>query len=266
MPRWNSQQYLQFQAERTQPAVDLAGRIALLNPGAVLDVGCGPGNSTQVLAERFPKARILGVDSSEEMLQTARESYPALSFRRCDASNDLPELGETFDVVFSNACLQWVPDHPKVFRQMMELLNPGGVLAVQVPMNDQEPIHQILSQTAQSTRWREKIASPRIFYTLSQEEYFNLLGSMTEDFTLWQTTYLHRMPSHQAIMEWYKGTGMRPYLQALPAAERPAFEQDVYRQVEQAYPIQSNGEIIFRFPRFFMLAVKQPDTKTQIAR
>ena len=132
MAQWNSQQYLKFEKERTQPAIDLAARIPLEHPQAVLDIGCGPGNSTHVLAQRFPEANILGVDQSLPMLEQAARQYPDLSFRQLDAHTELPTLGQRFDVVFSNACIQWVPDHPRLLREMMALLRPGGVLAVQV--------------------------------------------------------------------------------------------------------------------------------------
>ena len=135
MGSWNAGDYLKFGTERTQPAVDLAGRIGLSSPASVLDVGCGPGNSTQVLQARFPEAEIIGIDSSEEMLQAARENLPGLEFLSCDVSCELSALNRRFDVVFSNACIQWVPDHPALLKNLMGLLNPGGVLAVQTPMN-----------------------------------------------------------------------------------------------------------------------------------
>ena len=165
MGSWNAGDYLKFGTERTQPAVELAGRFGLLSPASVLDVGCGPGNSTQVLQARFPEAEIIGIDSSEEMLQAARENLPGLEFLRCDVSCELSALNRRFDVVFSNACIQWVPDHPALLKNLMGLLNPGGVLAVQTPMNYEEPIHQIIGRTAQSERWREKIKEPGSFTT-----------------------------------------------------------------------------------------------------
>ena len=134
--QWDSAAYLRFKAERTQPSIDLVKRIDLEQPRKLLDVGCGPGNSTQVLADAFPNAlRIIGIDSSPEMIEAAKDDHPDMEFRICDALN-LPSLGEDgFDVVFSNACIQWVPDHPRLIRDMLALLRPGGMLAVQVPMN-----------------------------------------------------------------------------------------------------------------------------------
>lgn len=158
--QWDSAAYLRFKAERTQPSIDLVKRIDLEQPRKLLDVGCGPGNSTQVLADAFPNAlRIIGIDSSPEMIEAAKDDHPDMEFRICDALN-LPSLGEAwFDVVFSNACIQWVPDHPRLIRDMLALLRPGGMLAVQVPMNYQEPIHRIIGELAASDEWRAELAS-----------------------------------------------------------------------------------------------------------
>ena len=255
MPEWNPEQYLKFRTERTQPAVDLISRIPLDSPADVLDVGCGPGNSTVELFKRFPNANILGIDSSERMIETAAAQYPQMRFAVCDAEHELPSIGRRFDVVFSNACIQWVPEHRKLSPALMDLLRPGGILAVQTPMNYEEPIHQIISRTVASQEWSSKLSSSRIFYNLTPAEYFDLLSEITEDFSLWSTTYYHMMPSHEAIMEWYRATGLRPYLDALKTeTERNAFEQQIFLQVQKEYPRQQSGKIIFRFPRFFFLA------------
>lgn len=256
MTDWNAAQYLKFSGERTRPSIDLARRISLQSPQRILDIGCGPGNSTKVLADQFPAAYILGIDNSQNMIDTAKAAYPQLDFQQCDAHTSLACLDGPFDIVFSNACIQWIPDHPRLLREMMALLQPGGVLAVQVPMNSQEPIHQILSRLAASARWAPKLGTPRIFYTLTQSQYFDLLSEIAADFTLWQTTYFHRLDSHKDILEWYRSTGLRPYLQALSPADGTAFEQEIYSALTEAYPTQKNGEIIFRFPRFFFIAEK----------
>lgn len=254
MPQWNSEQYLKFKTERTQPAIDLAARIARSGPLSVLDVGCGPGNSTAVLRERFPQAQILGIDSSENMVQAAKESCPDCDFLLCAVPDGLAAWKRRFDVIFSNACLQWVPNHKQLIPQLMDCLKPGGLLAVQTPMNYEEPIHQIIGRISVSERWKSRFLNPRIFYNLRQEAYFNLLSGCASDFTLWQTTYFHRLSSHEAILDWYRGTGLRPYLEVLSEAEKKEFESDILKELVPAYPVQENGQIIFRFPRFFFLA------------
>lgn len=257
MTEWNSTQYLKFKAERTQPAIDLANRLIALNPRKIVDLGCGPGNSTQVLAERFDNAYILGVDNSQNMIETARKNCPALDFRLCDIRTELSQLDHDFDIVFSNACIQWVPDHPHLIPQMMGLLKEGGVLAVQVPMNFQEPIHRIIQQVAASEKWNRFFQEERIFYTLSPGEYYDVLSESTDEFSIWETIYYHTMKSWQDILEWYRSTGLRPYLAALPEDLREDFEADILRLLIEAYPMQKNRTILFRFPRFFFTAVRR---------
>ncbi|WP_419173522.1 methyltransferase domain-containing protein [Victivallis lenta] len=257
MAEWDSEQYLKFEAERTQPAVDLANRIELTAPERILDLGCGPGNSTGVLARRFPGAHILGVDNSENMIATAQRDYPELEFRLFDATGPLSELGGSFDVVYSNACIQWVPDHPALLRRMMDILAPGGVMAVQIPNNFDAPVHRIIREVVAGPEWKPQFPSPRIFHSLPPDDYFDLLAELSDHFHLWQTTYFQRMPSHRALLEWYRGTGLRPYLAALDDVKRPLFEAEILRRIAERYPVRRNGEIIFHFPRLFFTAVRK---------
>lgn len=257
MPEWNSNQYLKFKRERTQPCKDLISRLDLSDAKSVLDIGCGPGNSTAELRRKNGSAYILGIDSSADMITKASQLYDNIDFRLCDASSALGSL-QKFDVVFSNACLQWIPDHRKFIPEMFSQLNANGIMAVQIPVNYDEPIHKIISQLAESPAYKEKLGGQtRVFYTLKAEEYYDILSKLTAEFDMWKTIYHHKMKSHSDIIEWYKGTGLRPYLQALPTDEdRAKFEADVYAMVKQAYPVQKNGDVIFRFPRLFFTAKK----------
>lgn len=250
MPDWDSAQYLKFKRERTQPSIDLINRIDLEAPADIIDIGCGPGNSTERLKRRYPNARITGADNSPDMIATAISEYPEMEFIICDASKELSDIGRKFDIVFSNACIQWIPDHEALIPMMMELLKPGGVLAVQVPVNYNEPIHKI-------KRWSKKIPVRRIFYNLTPPDYFDIISRCTDDFNMWETIYCHRMKSHEDIMDWYRGAGLRPYLGVLSANDGAEFESDILNELKEAYPIRENGEIIFRFPRLFFTAVKQ---------
>ncbi len=256
MNNWSSAQYLKFKNERTQPSVDLAKRIELENPEKIIDIGCGPGNSTNVLKNLFPKAYILGIDNSKNMIENARENYPDLEFKVCDAEKELGNFENDFDIVFSNACIQWIPNHSVLLENMFSLLKKGGVMAIQTPMNYEEPIHKIIEETVTEASWQNKFITPRIFYNLKPEEYYDLLSDLASDFTLWTTSYFHKMKSHNDIMEWYKGTGLRPYLNQLSDNDRTKFEKCIYNKVISAYPKQKNGDVIFEFPRFFMIAVK----------
>lgn len=257
MTDWNAAQYLKYEKERTQPAADLANRIGQGSVRKAIDVGCGPGNSTAVLRKRFPKARLLGVDSSEDMLAKAREAVPDAEFLVLDASSEDWGLENDYDLVFSNACIQWIPDHPKLLRRMMRLLKKGGTLAVQVPVNQDQPIHRLIVELAGSEKWRGVFRDPRVFFTLSADKYFDLLAGLSDDFELWSTVYCHRMKSHADILEWYKGTGLRPYLSVLGPREKEEFLSDVLAEIQKRYPVRKNGEVIFRFPRLFFTAVKQ---------
>jgi len=253
---WDSGQYLKFEKERTQPAVDLARKIQVKAPKKIVDIGCGPGNSTAVLREQFPDSYLLGVDNSPQMVASAKEKYPDLDFSICDISQDLCEMDTDFDIVFSNACIQWVPDHPKVIKSLMGLLKKGGVLAIQIPVTFDEPIHQSLAEISTNEKWGASFHNPRNFYTLQEGEYYDVLSSLTPDFSIWKTIYFHKMQSHQGMIEWYRGTGLRPYLSALPDDKKADFEKDIYEELVRKYPVQENGDIIFRFPRLFFTAVK----------
>ena len=254
MGDWNSAQYLMFENERTQPAIDLVNRICIDDPKKIIDIGCGPGNSTQALAQRFPNAYILGVDNSSNMIETAKRDYPNLDFKTCDVGKDLSLIDNDFDVVFSNACIQWIPNHNQLLKNMIGLLKPDGILAVQTPMNYEEPIHKIIKAVSTSKKWKLEFASPRTLNNLTQSEYFDLLSEISSEFSMWETIYCHKLKSHKDIMEWYRGTGLRPYLDVLVDEKKKVFEQDIFDKVIKEYPIQKSGNIIFRFPRLFFIA------------
>ena len=255
MADWSSTQYLKFQKERTQPSIDLVCRIPIDRPEKIIDIGCGPGNSTRVLAKRFPHAQVVGVDCSANMLEKARQDNPDLTFMFCDASTDLKGFARDFDVVFSNACIQWVSNHPKLLGEMMTLLRPGGVLAVQTPFNRNAPIIREIHSAASSDRWKNWLGTVSPFHNMTPEEYFDLLSDIAVDFSLWETVYYHRLPSPKASIEWYRSTGLRPYLDALPdETHRDAFEKEILERITPLYPPQKNKEIIFRFNRLFFLA------------
>lgn len=254
MQDWDSRQYLKFERERTQPAVDLANRVSVLNPKKIVDIGCGPGNSTQVLAQKYPDARIVGADNSPGMIETAKKEHPGLEFVLCDASRDLSALGGDWDIVFSNACIQWIPDHETLIPNMMALVKKGGTLSVQIPQNFGEPIHKIVDETIASEKWKPYIAFPRIFYNLKPGGYFDLLADLAADFSIWEVVYYHKMLAHEDLLEWYRSTGLRPFLSVLPEDKKRDFEQDIMAKLKKAYPAQKNGSILFKFPRLFFTA------------
>ena len=252
MPNWNPIQYEKFLKDRTQPAIDLANRLEDFAPNSILDLGCGPGNSTKILKDKFPTAKIIGADNSDEMLKKARELYPDIEFIYLDANGDLNEVNEKFDIVFSNACIQWLPSHNELLPKLMTLLKPNGILAIQIPMQREHPVHIIINELVNTTKWNDKI-TPRQYNNLTTEEYFDVLSHISNDFEIWETTYCHRMPSYESIIEWYKGTGLRPYLEQLTENDSKEFINDVYSKLKHQYKVQNNGEILFRFPRLFFI-------------
>ena len=254
MTDWSANQYLKYRNERTQPAIDLVNRICMESPKKIIDIGCGPGNSTEVLARRFKGAYIAGVDNSETMIAKAKENYPHLDFSLCDVGGDLTGLDKDFDIVFSNACIQWVPDHRLLLKNLLGLLGKAGVLAIQIPFNFDEPIQQIIDEIRVSEEWTDYFPWNRPYHTLNPSEYYDIFSEIATGFEVWKVTYYHVLKSHEDILEWYQGTGLRPYLSALPEEKKPLFEQDVLNGIIQSYPQQKNCDVLFRFPRLFLMA------------
>jgi len=252
---WNSEQYLKFKKQRTQPAIDLAKKISIEHPNNILDIGCGPGNSTSVLKKIFPQASILGVDSSEDMIKKAKESYTDINFKLCDVTTDLDKL-DKYDIIFSNACLQWIPNHREFIPMLFNRLSKNGVLAVQIPMNGQEALFKIINEVISEPQWGFTSMNIEVNRTLLPEEYFDILSSYTQKFDIWETVYYHNMPSVEAMVEWVKGTRLRPYLNALDKTKAENLEREITKRAAAVYDTQENGGIIFRFRRFFFVASK----------
>ncbi len=252
MPDWNPELYLQFQRQRTQPAIDLANRARACSPKTIADLGCGPGNSTAVLYSLFPDSEIIGLDNSQSMVEKARSLHPELSFRQEDAGS----LSGQYDLLFSNACLQWVPGHKTLLPHLMDRLNPGGMLAVQVPRNGEEPLMRAITRLGEDPKWhfQKKELEPNM--VLNPEDYYRILSSCAGEFQIWETVYYHMMPSHQALLDWVRSTRLRPYLNALSPEEGRAFEQELLEQAKALYPFTENGEILFRFRRLFFTAIR----------
>jgi trans-aconitate 2-methyltransferase len=259
--QWDADQYLKFAMQRTQPSRDLCNRLPADSGDVhrVLDIGCGPGNSTAQLRARYPHAQILGIDSSAEMIDSARGLHPDCDFAMLDASA-LDTLETDYDVVFSNACLQWVPDHMRVLPAMLRRLNPGGVAAAQFTENINLPPHVIMRETALEPRWRQWIGEVRRYHNLGGDHfdvraYYDLLAPCAAHVDVWETNYCHALPGYEAILDWFRGSGLRPYLAQLPNDElRGEFEQEVLARIRGVYPVQADGMVLIGFPRFFFLA------------
>lgn len=257
MPNWDASQYLRFAEERTRPCRDLVARIALALPRRVIDLGCGPGNSTQVLTERWPQSSPTGLDSSTDMINAARQAAPAMHWLIGNIATWTAGKEGPFDVVFSNAALQWVPDHARLFPHLMSQVGPAGALAVQVPNNIDAPAHAIARSLAASGAWqgRFRAGGVREWYVHAAGFYYDLLAPYAAKVDLWETEYMHVMPDAEAIVEWYKGSGLRPYLEALASPDdRQHFLAAYLEAIRAAYPARSDGCVLFPFRRLFLIA------------
>jgi trans-aconitate 2-methyltransferase len=251
---WNPELYLRFGGERTRPAVDLIARIKVQAPRTIIDIGCGPGNSTQALAARFPGARLTGLDSSPAMLAKARADHPQHEWLLADAGGF--ESERRFDIVFSNAAIQWMPDHPRLLARMAALASPGGALAVQTPMFHDMPIRQAITRTAERPRWRRAMNGCDALFTFHPHGfYYDQLSGRAATIDLWETSYVHVMASLRALVEWMSATGLRPYLDRLPeAADQQAFAADLLEELGQDYQARADGKVLFPFRRLFFIA------------
>ena len=254
MVDWDAGQYLKFEDERTRPAADLLRRVPLTTAQLCVDLGCGPGNSTELLVGRFPEARVTGLDSSAAMIAQARKRLPDVIFSEMDLQNWNPP--ERFDLIYANAVLQWVPNHPALLSRLVSFLKTGGCLAVQMPDNLDEPSHQLMTETARNGPWSDVFATratPR--ETLgSPEDYYAWLQRAGCRVDIWRTTYIHALDSANAIVEWFKATGLKPFLDPLPSDRRAAFLKQYEAEIANAYPSQADGKVLLRFPRLFFVA------------
>lgn len=248
MADWNPSLYLQYASERTRPAAELLSRVALENARTVVDLGCGPGNSTTLLHQRWPSARIIGVDSSPNMLNEARKALPDCHFVEANISKFRPE--QSFDLLYANASLQWVPDHYELFPQLVSLLNYNGVLAVQMPDNWQEPTHVLMREVAYEQGYPDRGRTP----LPGVHAYYDILTEAGCDVDIWRTTYYHIMESHQSIIDWVSSTGLRPWLQELSESEQRNYLAHYHELLQEQYPLQENGNILLAFPRLFIVA------------
>jgi trans-aconitate 2-methyltransferase len=254
---WSASQYLKFEDERTRPSRDLLAQVPRdLAAGTVYDLGCGPGNSTELLVERFPGRGVKGVDNASDMLKAARQRLPGVDFVECDLARWRPH--EPAALLFANAVFQWLPDHVALMSRLMDGLRKGGVLAVQMPDNFSEPSHLLMEESALAGPWRHAFAdgTPRRRPLPPPAAYFDALGPKAARVDVWQTAYNHPMASAADIVEWVKGTGLRPYLDRIHAGERDGFLADYGARIARAYAPMADGRRLLRFPRLFIVVVK----------
>ncbi len=254
MSNWNAAHYLNYADERTRPSADLAARIKMDAPQRVVDLGCGPGNSTQILRSRWPQSEVWGVDNSPQMIEAAQESFPRQQWLLADLSSWHPD--QPADVVFSNAALQWVPDHGALMQHLLSATAAGGVLAFQIPSSCYATVRKLIHDISHDPAWSDRMDAPRNALTMeSPEFYYDALVTRAASLDIWETEYHHVMASSDAIVDWIASTGLRPFLAALDDEhQRNAFVAELRRRVSVAYRSRADGKVLYPFRRTFVIA------------
>jgi trans-aconitate 2-methyltransferase len=250
--RWDPERYLAYADERGRPFFDLLARVPVPDPARVVDLGCGPGNLTALLAQRWPGATVSGVDASAEMIAAARRDVPGIDFAVGDL-RDWRAEPDGVDVLVSNATLQWLPDLLEVLTRLVGEVRPGGWLAMQVPGNFGEPSHTLRTELAHEAPYAEHLRDVAVPASHDPVVYLEVLAGLGCEVDAWETTYLHRLSGPDPVFTWVSATGARPTLQALPDDLRPGFEAEFRRRLAAAYPERPWG-VVLPFRRVFVVA------------
>jgi trans-aconitate 2-methyltransferase len=250
---WHPERYLAFDDHRTRPAAELLARVPLRAPARVVDLGCGPGNSTALLAARWQGAKITGIDSAPSMLARARASGIRAEWLEADIADWAPNA--PVDLLFSNAALQWLSDHEKLLPRLLACVRPGGFLAIQMPRNFQAPSHVSLRELAAEEPWAEQLRGKlRAEPVAAPEWYYDLLAPHAAALDIWQADYLQVLEGDDPVLRWTESTALRPVTLALDQADGEAFKAAYAARLRAAYPRRPDGRTLFPFQRLFMVA------------
>lgn len=253
--QWDPRQYLHYADERLRPALDLMGRVPLQAPKTVVDLGCGAGNATALLAARWPRAKVTGVDGSASMLAKARETAPKVAFVEADFGAWVAPA--PVDLLYSNAALHWLGGHTALFPRLLGHIAPGGCFAVQMPAMHASPLRALQHDVAANGPWAERLidvgASPAI---LEAGEYWDLLRPLTAGLDIWETTYLHVLTGEDAVVQWAMGTSLKPYLDRLTAGLKRDFLRAYAEALRPEYPRRADGTTLLPFRRLFILGTR----------
>ncbi len=253
MNGWNPKIYLQHQDQRSRPSVELLARVNLESPKRIYDLGCGPGNSTRVLAQRWEGADITGIDNNEEMLREAKSSDVKAEWICADIGAWSPKIHA--DLIFSNAALHWLKNHKSLFLKLISFLRSGGALAVQMPRNFTSPSHTILQQVVETGPWAESLRGVRDFNPVARpEDYYEFLSHHTDALDIWETEYIHVLRGEDPVYSWISGTALTPYLSLLEGKDRESFVETCKAKLATAYCKRPDGATLFPFRRLFIVA------------
>lgn len=260
--QWDPGQYARFSDHRLRPALELLARIPLDTPAVIYDLGCGTGHITRLIAERWPSAEVYGVDNSREMLSRASAEPGRVQWVEADIADWTPELAP--DLIYSNAALQWVGDHRTLFPRLLDLVKPGGCLAVQMPLSWGLPSHRLMRDVLDdggrdgtplgTDALRRSVARK---WVDEPEDYYDLLVGGTRAIDIWTTKYLQVLEGRDPVVEWVKGTGLRPILHDLDELSRDMFVAEYMRRIADAYPVRSDGRTVYPFERLFIVANRE---------
>ena len=256
---WNPVQYLKFGGQRLRPALELLDRVPLASPAVVFDLGCGPGEVTRLLAERWPAATVYGLDNSPEMLEKAAAEPSHVQWVEANIADWEP--AQAPDLLYSNATLHWVPDHQALFPRLLGYLRPGGCLAVQMPLSWDLPSHRLMRATlANGGPHGGPLGSEELREAVGRRGvedagyYYDLLAGLAGSLDIWETEYLQVLEGEDPVLEWVKGTGLRPILKGLDAAERDLFLATYAQRLRETYPLRADGSTLYPFRRLFIVA------------
>ena len=256
---WDPNQYLKFADHRLRPALELLERVPLPEPRMIYDLGCGSGHVTRLMSQRWPSAAICGIDQSPEMLTQAAGELSPVRWMEADIGDWVPL--DAPDLIYSNATLQWLDGHRELFPRLLGYVSPGGCLAVQMPLSWDLPSHQLMRDTLENAGPGAApigdaavLAAVRRKWVEDAEVYYDLLSPLVQRLDIWETEYLQVLTGKDAVLEWVKGTGLRPILNGLDEVDRRVF-LDSYRQaLRDAYPQRPGGLTLYPFRRLFIVA------------
>jgi trans-aconitate 2-methyltransferase len=256
MADWNPSHYLSFASERSLPIIDLINRLPISRPRVVFDLGCGPGNSTELLRKAYPDARITGLDKSPAMIAKAKEALPNANFEVCDAAAWRQD--KSADLIFSNATMQWLPDHLQILQRLARAMKSGAVLAVQMPDNLAEPTHTSMVEVAALPVWRDKLklAQTQRAHVGQAVDYYNALKPEVKTVSVWRTTYHHAVDGVAGIFDFFASTGLKPFLDRLQEQEQGLFRAEYMKLLSHRYHLSPDGKILFGLPRLFIVVQK----------